>query len=569
MAAPSNSDRQIYRLPAPPPGDPPTSPLPKPPAKASQRLLSQPRTTPRPSEGISNVSSYGDSQALLGLPAVGGAHGGEDPGLSAADEHSYRLSDRSSVAGSLADSMMSVVGGGDGRFVGKGETSSRRVSESIHESARGADASVIPRIWTAPERASLVASPGSMSDLEIDLGEPNHDDDGLDGDWITVSETRAVADDGPVEGSRHGASMVQHPADKRFDHVFRVREKVPSGQPILVPAYSFEGGMGFPNRNALTSPSPAATAGSVSPSPPYDGPDTSPAPGGTEPAANRGKCKERANRPFHPSFLKIRHDSEDHAGYEMRPMAGPFSARGLGRRRVRMSPVGARSCSKWTRSLEPLIEKPRRAATAEDSLRSHSPLPQRIVTADGSLPERFRPDDDDDDDDDDDAIEILPAPVRRSRVSSTPGARTPGARRSAQQLSGHRIATVSPSPTTYLEAFARPVSSIRQQSTSGPPSQLDYRLRRLPRQNSSIATGTAREKKLVSRVVLLFCVLFPPLLLLFGYGALDGAMLALSKGRIERFGRGEKRFARVLGWGIAGVCILGILVGIIVTLVRR
>ena len=458
---------------------------------------------------------------------------------------------------------MLVVGGGDGRFIGKGETSSRRVSDNIHDSASRSDASGIPTIWTVPERVSLVASPGSVSDRDIDLGEPNHDDDGLDGDWVTVSETRPVADDGPVKGSTSGGSMVQHPADERFDHVFRVRQTVPSGQPILVPAYTFEGGMGFPNRNALTPPSPVAT---VSPSRRSDGEDPVPAPGGAETAASRrkGKGKERANWPFAPRFLG-RHESEDHGAYELEPMAGP-SSRGLPKRRARMSAAGTRSGTKWTRSLEPLIEKPRRAAASEDLARSGSPLPQRrIVTADGLLLEDRLPHDDDDDD----AVEALPASVPPSRVSSTPGVRRSTQRLPGHQLSGHRIATASPSHTVYLEAFARPASSARQQSASRPSSQLDYRLRRLPRKNSSIATGTAREKKMMSRLVLFFCMLFPPLLLLFGYGALDGVMLALSKGRIERFGRQEKRVARVLGWGLAGACILGTLIGIVVTLVRR
>ncbi|KAI9840581.1 MAG: hypothetical protein M1837_001520 [Sclerophora amabilis] len=91
-----------------------------------------------------------------------------------------------------------------------------------------------------------------------------------------------------------------------------------------------------------------------------------------------------------------------------------------------------------------------------------------------------------------------------------------------------------------------------------------YRLYQHPREASSIATDTRGDKRKISRGVLAVCLLFPPLLLLYGYGVLDIVMVELSHGGIRRFGKAEKKFALLAGWGIATAAIIGIVVSMIV-----
>ena len=73
-----------------------------------------------------------------------------------------------------------------------------------------------------------------------------------------------------------------------------------------------------------------------------------------------------------------------------------------------------------------------------------------------------------------------------------------------------------------------------------------------------------KEKKL-SNVALLFCVLFPPLLVLFALGRLDKIILWWSKGEVTAFGGRQKKLAQILAaaWGFT------IIVGLIIFLVFR
>jgi hypothetical protein len=89
-------------------------------------------------------------------------------------------------------------------------------------------------------------------------------------------------------------------------------------------------------------------------------------------------------------------------------------------------------------------------------------------------------------------------------------------------------------------------------------------LRRHPRFDSDTGLALSRRKQHLSRIVLSLCLLFPPLLLVYGYGGMDSLMVSLSYGEITRFGNTEKRAALVLGYGLAISAVIGIVVGMIV-----
>ncbi|KAI9817194.1 MAG: hypothetical protein M1827_001306 [Pycnora praestabilis] len=89
----------------------------------------------------------------------------------------------------------------------------------------------------------------------------------------------------------------------------------------------------------------------------------------------------------------------------------------------------------------------------------------------------------------------------------------------------------------------------------------DAHLHRLPRPESSIASQKWRRKTIISCAVLGLCLLFPPTLLLYGYGFMDGLIIHVSSGEIEHFGKKEKRAALCLGWGLAFSAVVAIVTG--------
>ena len=92
----------------------------------------------------------------------------------------------------------------------------------------------------------------------------------------------------------------------------------------------------------------------------------------------------------------------------------------------------------------------------------------------------------------------------------------------------------------------------------------EYRLHRLPRDSSDASSARLRRKITLSRVILVLCMFFPPLLLLYGYGMLDGVIAIITDGKVTRLSHREKQVARYIGWGLAIGAIVGIIIGMIV-----
>ncbi|KAH0542124.1 hypothetical protein FGG08_003424 [Glutinoglossum americanum] len=155
----------------------------------------------------------------------------------------------------------------------------------------------ITRLGMGKERVNITdkgsyASSFQGTNYSETISEPDPPDgfeDDNDGDWETVAESgalsrygtgrldadentaHALADDSVGGFSSYGSlgvghfknnpfgptrQVVKHPADPRFEHVYRLRKITPDGQTILLPTYNFSGGVGFPNRNAMTPPLP-------------------------------------------------------------------------------------------------------------------------------------------------------------------------------------------------------------------------------------------------------------------------------------------------------------------------
>ncbi|CAG8956860.1 hypothetical protein HYFRA_00012315 [Hymenoscyphus fraxineus] len=76
--------------------------------------------------------------------------------------------------------------------------------------------------------------------------------------------------------------------------------------------------------------------------------------------------------------------------------------------------------------------------------------------------------------------------------------------------------------------------------------------------HSSNQTGLIRQKRKLSTVVLCLSSLFPPMLLLFALGKLDGIVCWWTRGQCSTFARGHKRLANILMyiWGL--VVVLGL-----------
>ncbi len=506
----------------------------------------------------------------------------------------------------------------------------------------------IPKIWRETG-AGRVTETGSFAASIRSSGSKydDHNDADTDGDWETVAETGA--------GSRHSSGfhghkptgeslagtssagslspdhakyrfphdpmpMVQHPADPRYEHVYRVRPTVPTGEPVLLPAYNFKGGIGFPNRNALTPPSPSSAvfnpyqppapllrdhAHPFQSSPPvivrtgrngsrgYDvlrtleevapfeyGPGLVPAPRNKQGIrlVESSSSEAEALRRFDfgvdsdkrgPNDLSVTGSSSQSnvddsfaksflLGVKRNITGTP---RGTGMREVGSSLVADSSSQRnWPGNAYhgPTFTQGHSGMDGSQgssnsngtmmsnrlyqSLRAH----RQVLAAEGLLPEAI-------------------APVH-TRSASDEEFGPDG----MHNLGRNSMLTVSPSPTTYLEAFARPFSYNQTPALPRPVSDrfadFDYRLRRLRRDDSSVVTVLAKRKQGISRGILAMCMLFPPLLLLYGHGMLDGIITAVTKGQIEHFGHQEKKVALYVGWTIAMTAMLGMVIGLIVVM---
>lgn len=81
---------------------------------------------------------------------------------------------------------------------------------------------------------------------------------------------------------------------------------------------------------------------------------------------------------------------------------------------------------------------------------------------------------------------------------------------------------------------------------------------------SSCHTSTRNRKQRVSWLAFGICFLFPPLLVVFGFGFFDSLAALVTDGRIEHFGKKQKRLARWIGFSITIFAVFGLAIGLIV-----
>jgi len=96
-------------------------------------------------------------------------------------------------------------------------------------------------------------------------------------DWETVAESRKTlhtnktidswADMTTSDSLSVFRSVDMHPPNSRYQHSYRAHSSTKSDHSVLVPAYEFQGGAKFPERNALTPPVPAKHPMHKSPAP--------------------------------------------------------------------------------------------------------------------------------------------------------------------------------------------------------------------------------------------------------------------------------------------------------------
>lgn len=507
------------------------------------------------------------------------------------------------------------------------------------------------------QQASLHSSVSAGSSGAFDLEEREEDieeeaDEG--GDWVTVGGSTnfgtrsrlyrdttgsSIADNssrgslspehrdlaGSPDRPRRGLlspveEVFQHPADDRYIHSYRMRDATPEGDSILLPAYDFRGGAGFPNRNALTPPRISELFADKT----YQHPvplskqhvnpfKSSPPPVVTEktlfntrspliplqkdfeasPVVRSVKAMGPTvpNDSFSSSIWKDTFNQHHEQGEAQLPTAeGSFAKmtilgpkinitgtpEGTGMRQVGSSIADASSPGQmWSSS-------PYRNATSPiDRIEPLTPeltpiqMPESAMTVRRQGPSEgdiSQPD-------------FLYNEIRRHREQlaqegllfdhiDPPSARI---KHSRSQTWETEIDYPRPHhqnmPSRVLKPMARPVSYNMTPPIprSGMRERMFFdeaHLHQFPHEESSVHVSVFRRKRQLSRAVFALCCLFPPLLLLFGYGMMDTLMVSLSHGEISRFGHREKRAALIVGWGFAGSAIFGIVIGMVVIGVR-
>ncbi|KAI9806428.1 MAG: hypothetical protein M1833_003615 [Piccolia ochrophora] len=460
-----------------------------------------------------------------------------------------------------------------------------------------------------------------------------------DGDWETVDDSRmsratgtglgishaatgsSLADNSSVGslslGRQDASAVVRHPADVRYEHIYRVRQTSPEGTPILLPAYNYDGGAGFPNRNALTPPMQAG-AGADNP---YQHPDPLPV-GHVHPFRSSPPEVEGLDQAEERS--QDIHEAEE--GPEVKPeeniwrpvQRGSFSKwvpigprfnitgtpEGTGMREVGSSLANHSSPGesfgtnspphKYSAALGSPIPYPGRVILAQQQRREEPVEPQVHVRptqlkacrklphphgdaaqgrladeislpreaavtdhaaqghlADESLAQGQRG---------------IKGPVEKHACRSRRASELP---QQPEMVASKHSSRVSPRNTSYVPAPLNfnptpplPHHDLRHWD------EFQFHLHRYRRENSSLATVTRDQKQAISRVMLALCLIFPPLLLLYGYGLLDNLMLILTRGDVGHFGRAEKKIALWLGWGIATAAISGLITGMVIVASR-
>lgn len=73
----------------------------------------------------------------------------------------------------------------------------------------------------------------------------------------------------------------------------------------------------------------------------------------------------------------------------------------------------------------------------------------------------------------------------------------------------------------------------------------------------------------VGRLVMLLCLLFPPLLFVMAGGGMDMAVESVTKGKVKRIGSREKRIALILGTVLAIAVVVAVVVGVSVAVTTK
>ncbi|KAI9850544.1 MAG: hypothetical protein M1838_005466 [Thelocarpon superellum] len=157
----------------------------------------------------------------------------------------------------------------------------------------------------------------------------------------------------------------------------------------------------------------------------------------------------------------------------------------------------------------------------------------------------------------------------------TPSPARPPSRRGGRPLSflSLRSSLLNPSPAaakrltefpSYEPFCINPTPRLPTPRDSEAYLGFDYHLYRQTREGSSTRASTYHRKRILSRSILALCLLFPPLLLLYGYGMLDVMISSLTSGDVTSLGRREKKVALVAGWALAVGAVIGIVVSMIV-----
>ncbi|KAI9892060.1 MAG: hypothetical protein M1814_001765 [Vezdaea aestivalis] len=421
--------------------------------------------------------------------------------------------------------------------------------------------------------------------------------------------------------------ILQHPADDRFKHSYRLAEVAPEQEPILLPAYDFSNAARFPNRNAMTSPvssevyvdktykHPKAlpedhinpfhhspTLGQSRASSTFD--DHVPMDNGVAYIEADSPSVYRSKGAFSREESMRQQAVANHAVFNQRSSHGKDAIGGSFHSSVWMDTFGdlgseigdeseapSRNNSfskvtvlgpKFNITGTPGGTNMREVGSSLADISSPGPVwtsspnygltPCHLELSAKATPIRSPPP----------AHLGLESPESPSPTRDSPLVTQIRAQRDQLAADGllprpHK-AHLQPRSAGHVRGESeRPflnlsISEDPRSYTQTPPVPRTFEpfilehahLQRHPRDDSSHGLILWKRKKNISRVVLCICMLFPPMLLLYGYGFMDNVMISLSHGEISRFGRTEKRLALLLGWGLGLCAIVGIIIGMVI-----
>lgn len=404
-----------------------------------------------------------------------------------------------------------------------------------------------------------------------------------------------------------------HPADPRYEHTYRLRHIEPDGIPVRVPEYRFGIGNSFPNRNAWTPPLPNRTSKSM----PINNSRFST-------SATRNQVHPMRSKPdLSVQSLNLARTPHDFEGkdQEDQPIQGSLrSHRNFRGGPMKRTPEGV-SPSEFTEDVTPSIYRkavvgPKGNLTG--SINGTGAQYAGSSLADGSSPADAAFSSPFDVDGHDvsyrepyvrggsmeiqEVVYQTQTPAAAGTSGFSPGIETGRARPGFMysQIRSHRenlrnqglqpsgytpqvfrasraslplavnslmdvahqptLTPKTPNPGRPSAAWARPSMATDLRSSFADPQ------RRTP--GAQTAGGADLQHKW-GLIFLLLCCLFPPLLLLLGYGALDSLMAVVTDGYYVQVHRREKNIALVIGWVVLWVVLVGVAVGIVVVEVGK